>query len=84
MSDDMLNLMAARYGSASGVITLESFVSLILRFECMNREYIHTIREVDERARLIYVFVSDSFEISHFVGFKYADDRLQLTSEPEE
>lgn len=42
MSDDMLNLMALRYGSASGVITLENFIGLILRFECMNREYIYT------------------------------------------
>lgn len=41
MSDDMLNLMAVRYGSTSGVITLENFIGLILRFECMNREYIY-------------------------------------------
>ncbi|XP_040917390.1 calpain-1 catalytic subunit-like [Toxotes jaculatrix] len=35
MSDDMLNLMALRYGGSSGHITLESFISLILRFDCM-------------------------------------------------
>ncbi|XP_051248392.1 calpain-1 catalytic subunit [Dicentrarchus labrax] len=37
ISDDMLNLMALRYGSSSGVITLESFISLVLRFDCMNQ-----------------------------------------------
>ncbi|KAM9341659.1 calpain-1 catalytic subunit-like [Symphorus nematophorus] len=37
ISDDMLNLMALRYGSSSGVITLESFISLCLRFNCMSQ-----------------------------------------------
>ncbi|XP_029316987.1 calpain-8 [Cottoperca gobio] len=37
INDDMLNLLALRYGSSSGHITLESFISLILRFECMNQ-----------------------------------------------
>ncbi|XP_035530438.1 calpain-1 catalytic subunit-like [Morone saxatilis] len=37
ISDDILNLMALRYGSSSGVITLESFISLVLRFDCMNQ-----------------------------------------------
>ncbi|XP_076604935.1 calpain-1 catalytic subunit-like [Chaetodon auriga] len=37
ISDDMLNLMALRYGTSSGVITLENFISLILRFECMSQ-----------------------------------------------
>ncbi|XP_039993790.1 calpain-1 catalytic subunit-like [Xiphias gladius] len=36
-SDDMLNLMALRYGATSGNITLESFIGLVLRFECMNQ-----------------------------------------------
>uniref|UniRef100_UPI0037E99048 calpain-1 catalytic subunit-like n=1 Tax=Semicossyphus pulcher TaxID=241346 RepID=UPI0037E99048 len=36
ISDEMLNLMALRYGS-SGHMTLESFISLILRFDCMNQ-----------------------------------------------
>uniref|UniRef100_A0A3P9BL62 Calpain-1 catalytic subunit-like n=1 Tax=Maylandia zebra TaxID=106582 RepID=A0A3P9BL62_9CICH len=36
VSDDMLNLMALRYGASSGHMTLESFISLILRFDCMN------------------------------------------------
>lgn len=40
ISDDMLNLLAMRYRSASGVITLESFISLVLRIESMAREYI--------------------------------------------
>ncbi|XP_041827156.1 calpain-1 catalytic subunit-like [Melanotaenia boesemani] len=33
--DDMLNLMALRYGASSGHMTLESFISLILRLDCM-------------------------------------------------
>ncbi|XP_035465750.2 calpain-2 catalytic subunit isoform X2 [Scophthalmus maximus] len=37
VSDDMLNLMALRYGAASGHMTLESFISLVLRFDCMNQ-----------------------------------------------
>ncbi|XP_054470060.1 calpain-1 catalytic subunit-like [Anoplopoma fimbria] len=38
ISDDILNLMALRYGaSSSGQITLESFISLVLRFDCMNQ-----------------------------------------------
>ncbi|XP_068436937.1 calpain-1 catalytic subunit-like [Clinocottus analis] len=36
MNDDILNLMAVRYG-ASGQITLESFISLVLRFDSMNQ-----------------------------------------------
>ncbi|KAI3367908.1 hypothetical protein L3Q82_026735 [Scortum barcoo] len=35
VSDDMLNLMALRYGASSGHMTLESFIGLILRLECM-------------------------------------------------
>uniref|UniRef100_H3C248 Zgc:136872 n=1 Tax=Tetraodon nigroviridis TaxID=99883 RepID=H3C248_TETNG len=37
MSEDMLNLMAVRYGSSSGVVTLENFVALMLRFDSMNQ-----------------------------------------------
>ncbi|XP_031436655.1 calpain-1 catalytic subunit-like isoform X1 [Clupea harengus] len=37
MSDDLLNLMALRYGGSTGSLTLESFVSLILRLECMSK-----------------------------------------------
>ncbi|XP_074550087.1 calpain-1 catalytic subunit-like [Halichoeres trimaculatus] len=37
IGDDMLNLMALRYGSSSGQMTLENFLSLILRFDCMNQ-----------------------------------------------
>ncbi|KAM4541634.1 calpain-1 catalytic subunit-like isoform 2-T2 [Odontesthes bonariensis] len=37
ISDDMLNLLALRYGASSGFITLESFISLILRFDCMSQ-----------------------------------------------
>uniref|UniRef100_A0A3B4ULQ0 Calpain-1 catalytic subunit-like n=1 Tax=Seriola dumerili TaxID=41447 RepID=A0A3B4ULQ0_SERDU len=35
VSDDMLNLMALRYGASSGHMSLESFISLILRLDCM-------------------------------------------------
>ncbi|XP_073340053.1 calpain-1 catalytic subunit-like [Pagrus major] len=37
ISDDMLNLMALRYGSSSAQITLESYISLGLRFDCINK-----------------------------------------------
>ncbi|KAM8915943.1 calpain-1 catalytic subunit-like isoform 1-T2 [Spinachia spinachia] len=37
MKDDMLSLMALRYGASSGHITLESFISLILRLDCMSK-----------------------------------------------
>ncbi|XP_029683425.1 calpain-3-like isoform X2 [Takifugu rubripes] len=42
LNDDLLNLMALRYGSTSGspdsgVITLENFISLMLRWESMNQ-----------------------------------------------
>lgn len=40
IGDQMLNLLAVRYGTSSGVITLESFIALVLRLECMTREYI--------------------------------------------
>uniref|UniRef100_A0A3P9L7D1 Calpain catalytic domain-containing protein n=1 Tax=Oryzias latipes TaxID=8090 RepID=A0A3P9L7D1_ORYLA len=35
VNDELLNLMALRYGASSGHVTLESFISLILRLECM-------------------------------------------------
>ncbi|KAJ4938898.1 hypothetical protein JOQ06_028364, partial [Pogonophryne albipinna] len=35
VKDDMLSLMALRYGASTGHLTLESFISLILRFGCM-------------------------------------------------
>ncbi|XP_054470059.1 calpain-1 catalytic subunit-like [Anoplopoma fimbria] len=35
IKDDMLNLMVLRYGATSGHMTLESFISLILRLHCM-------------------------------------------------
>ncbi|XP_033498004.2 calpain-1 catalytic subunit-like [Epinephelus lanceolatus] len=35
VKDDMLNLMALRYGASSGHMTLESFISLMLRLGCM-------------------------------------------------
>ncbi|KAM9355503.1 calpain-1 catalytic subunit-like [Pholidichthys leucotaenia] len=37
VSDNMLNLMALRYGASSGHMTLESFISLILRLDCMSK-----------------------------------------------
>ncbi|KAM4541635.1 calpain-1 catalytic subunit-like [Odontesthes bonariensis] len=39
VSDGMLNLMAARYGDAAGHMTLESFISLILRLDCMKKVF---------------------------------------------
>ncbi|XP_056914972.1 calpain-1 catalytic subunit-like isoform X2 [Takifugu flavidus] len=36
LSDDMLSLMVVRYGSA-GHMSLESFISLILRLDCMHK-----------------------------------------------
>ncbi|KAM9842721.1 calpain-1 catalytic subunit-like [Aulostomus maculatus] len=35
ISDTILDLLALRYGSSSGQITLESFISLSIRLECM-------------------------------------------------
>ncbi|XP_042244669.1 calpain-3-like [Thunnus maccoyii] len=35
IKDDMLNLMALRYGASSGHMTLESFISLSLRMNCV-------------------------------------------------
>ncbi|KAM8915941.1 calpain-1 catalytic subunit-like isoform 1-T2 [Spinachia spinachia] len=37
INDDILNLMALRYGTSSGHITLESFVSLALRLDRVNQ-----------------------------------------------
>ncbi|TNN69909.1 Calpain-1 catalytic subunit [Liparis tanakae] len=39
MKDDMLSLMALRYGASSGQVTLENFISLILRLDCMYKIY---------------------------------------------
>ncbi|XP_014882541.1 calpain-8-like [Poecilia latipinna] len=37
ISDDMLNVMALRYGASSGFITLENFIALVLRFDRMSQ-----------------------------------------------
>lgn len=37
ISDEMLNLLAVRYGTSSGTITLQSFICLILRLDCMSQ-----------------------------------------------
>ncbi|XP_041669174.1 calpain-1 catalytic subunit-like [Cheilinus undulatus] len=37
VSDDMLNLMALRYSDSSRHVTLESFIGLMLRFDCMHK-----------------------------------------------
>lgn len=39
LSDDMLSLMVLRYGASSGHISLENFISLILRLDCMNSKW---------------------------------------------
>ncbi|KAM8834271.1 calpain-8-like [Synchiropus picturatus] len=41
VSDSMLNLLALRYGAASGHMTLESFIGLIIRLDCMFKVYKH-------------------------------------------
>uniref|UniRef100_G3NQ89 Uncharacterized protein n=1 Tax=Gasterosteus aculeatus aculeatus TaxID=481459 RepID=G3NQ89_GASAC len=41
INDEILNLMALRYGASSGHITLESFISLILRFDRVNQIFRH-------------------------------------------
>ncbi|CAN9502542.1 unnamed protein product [Ophioblennius macclurei] len=35
VSDNMLNLMALRYGASTGHMTLENFISLFIRLDCM-------------------------------------------------
>ncbi|KAM4625675.1 calpain-1 catalytic subunit-like [Polymixia lowei] len=37
VGDDMLNLMALRYGASTGDMTLESFIVLVLRLDCMSQ-----------------------------------------------
>ncbi|XP_036398722.1 calpain-1 catalytic subunit-like [Megalops cyprinoides] len=39
VSDDILNILALRYGRSSGHITLESFICLILRLDCMAKTF---------------------------------------------
>lgn len=38
LSDDMLSLMVLRYGASSGQMSLENFISLVLRLDCMQSE----------------------------------------------
>ncbi|MEQ2249300.1 hypothetical protein ILYODFUR_027847, partial [Ilyodon furcidens] len=37
VSDEMLNLMTVRYGASSGHMSLENFISLVVRLGCMNK-----------------------------------------------
>ncbi|CAI5695364.1 unnamed protein product [Oreochromis niloticus] len=37
VADDMLSLMALRYGASSGHMTLECFISLMIRLDCMKK-----------------------------------------------
>lgn len=55
VSDDMLSLMALRYGASSGHMTLESFISLILRLDCMHSKW-RRVRRMTSSAstRVIY------------------------------
>ncbi|XP_073682927.1 calpain-1 catalytic subunit-like [Garra rufa] len=39
LSDSMLNLMALRYGASNGEITLENFIVLVLRMDCMAKTF---------------------------------------------
>ncbi|PWA16438.1 hypothetical protein CCH79_00004317, partial [Gambusia affinis] len=44
IGDDMLNIMALRYGASSGFITLENFIALALRFDRMShRLFLETL-----------------------------------------
>lgn len=42
LSDDMLSLMVLRYGGSAGHMSLESFISLLLRLDRMNSEWSQT------------------------------------------
>lgn len=44
LSDDMLNLMVLRYGASSGHMSLENFISLLFRLDCMNSEWSPTTK----------------------------------------
>ncbi|KAK7904862.1 hypothetical protein WMY93_017469 [Mugilogobius chulae] len=46
VSDSMLNLMALRYGASAGHMSLESFISLSIRLECMSKIY-HKLKHGD-------------------------------------
>ncbi|XP_075879553.1 calpain-1 catalytic subunit-like isoform X1 [Nelusetta ayraudi] len=37
IGDDMLNLLALRYGTSSMVLTMESFITMVIRIECMSK-----------------------------------------------
>lgn len=43
IGDDMLNLLALRYGTSSMVLTMESFITMVIRIECMSSECIQNI-----------------------------------------
>lgn len=83
MCDKMLNLLALRYGTSSGVITLESFISLVLRLECMTREYIQfglfapTIQQKKDWWQIILL----SFSIDVFK--QLSDGKAMTLQEPE-
>jgi len=52
----MLNLMAFRYGNAGGEITLENFVVLVLRMDCMASESLayYVVLDSQYRSQLLY------------------------------
>lgn len=68
----MLNLMALRYGASSGHLTLESFISLILRLECMHskwsgvRRMTLTVTKVNEGMMEVPNGVTPETKLTHF------------------
>lgn len=43
IGDDMLNLLALRYGTSSMCLTMESFITMVIRMESMSSECIQNI-----------------------------------------
>ncbi|KTF88697.1 hypothetical protein cypCar_00010020 [Cyprinus carpio] len=51
LSDSMLNLMALRYGDSNGEITLENFIVLVLRMDCMAMDASNHVLVIQMRLR---------------------------------
>lgn len=52
IGDDMLNLLALRYGTSSMCLTMESFITMVIRMESMSSECIQNIcRENSEKKK---------------------------------
>lgn len=54
IGDDMLNLLALRYGTSSMCLTMESFITMVIRMESMSSECIQNIcRENSGKKKII-------------------------------